>query len=129
MTDHDRPAFVKMLQRLSLTFGRPIDDGTLMAFFEALKDLGAADLEEAARQHCRTGRRWPVPADLRDYVEVIEEKRAKRERDALPPVVYRGLSPGDKPATEEQWQQFLVDLKHVIKTIPGPERRPHNRRR
>lgn len=130
MTDADRSVFLTLLQRLALTFSHPIDDGTLIAYFDALKDLEVADLDAAARHHCQRGKFWPVPAELREHAEALAEKRRKYDADHTPvEPVYRRLSEGDRVASPERIAQFWADMRAMVKAMPGPERRPHGRKR
>jgi hypothetical protein len=93
MTDTDRPAFLKLMQRLGVTFNRQIDDAVLMVFWDALDDLKIEDLDDAARDWCREGDRFPVPANLREGVRDLKRRRfAIREQDDLNRRLGRGAN-------------------------------------
>lgn len=65
MQTSDRPAFAALMQRLAETFDKPLTDGLVSAYWEALKDQHLAAVTRRADQAIKTSRFFPRPHQLR----------------------------------------------------------------
>lgn len=75
-----------VLADLALTFGTPYgtDDAAthrlVDRWCDALDDCDPGEVRQAAREYLRTGRKFPVPADLRDRALALRRRRLELER-------------------------------------------------
>jgi hypothetical protein len=65
MIDRERGEFVLILNRLAVTFGKDVTPELGAAYWEALKDLELATVKQCAEGHCRRGKFFPKPVELR----------------------------------------------------------------
>ena len=62
----DRTKFAEILTGLAEVFNAEVSDAKLALYWEALKDLTADELNQAAGIQLRTARFFPTPAELRE---------------------------------------------------------------
>lgn len=76
MTDADRPALAQALAILGETFNEPVGRLRSEGFYVALRDLEFPVVAQAVREWLSVGKRFPVPADLRDLIAGRPEEEA-----------------------------------------------------
>lgn len=69
--------FGEMMFKLGSTFGRAVDAMTIEAFRGALADLDMDEVIAAGEQWVRTGRKFPVPVELRELTGGSREAEAQ----------------------------------------------------
>lgn len=69
MTNGDRQAFARMIFALGETFGEPVSDLRVEAYFDALGDLPLEDVLTAGRSAIREARFFPRPVELREQID------------------------------------------------------------
>jgi hypothetical protein len=57
--------FRALMERIALVFSRPLTDGLVQAYWDALQDLPLAQVEAFAKSHERHGKFFPKPHELR----------------------------------------------------------------
>lgn len=65
MQTSDRPAFAALMQRLAETFDKPLTDGLVASYWEALKDQHIGAITRRVDGAIKTSRFFPRPAQLR----------------------------------------------------------------
>jgi hypothetical protein len=113
--------FVKRLVVLAEVMGEPLSEIRIGGYWAALADLPTDDLYVAMDDALRTSKFFPRPAELRTRAEEVVSKRNERRWALEGPPHRLRLSPGDTHASEEQWQEFLGNMRRIIKTMPGPK--------
>lgn len=120
MTLTDSPRFARQFARLVELFGGVrMSEGRLEGYFEALKDLPIAALEDAMEAAARTLERFPRPADLR---RLVRERRPRQGTRGL------RLPPGFRHADPEHADTAFRLIRAICETrMPAAQRLAHFR--
>lgn len=76
MGPSDARSFAEAMGVLGETFNEPVSELRIESYFDALKDLDAAEVLTAMRQSVRWSRFFPKPAELREIIEGDTQSRA-----------------------------------------------------
>ena len=82
MRTGDYDQFSKLMQALADGFGKPLTDGLVKVFWEALKDLYIEQFETSVKNHLRYKKFFPKPSELRPAGEKAPEPHDKQFADA-----------------------------------------------
>jgi hypothetical protein len=82
MHSPDKKNFDELMERLGETFSKPVTDLMKQTYWVALKDQPWEIVEACANSHCRYGKFFPKPAELRPKGEKhVEQDSAAIERN------------------------------------------------
>lgn len=122
MTELDRPAFAEAMLMLGETFNEPITDIKTEAYFDALRDLDIADVNQAVRHALRTCEFCPRPAKLREMIEGNADDAADAAWGAVMKEIrrvgYMGV-PDLEPRALEAVRQLWGGWRRLCETLPG----------
>lgn len=96
-------------RKLVKTYNKTESGEQCAAFFEALRDLRAEDVELAVTEVLRKQEYWPVPAKIREQVEAAKSA-AYRERQVLPDY---------EPLSDEKRAELLAVIRGAREKIFG----------
>lgn len=65
----DFAALRQLLERLAEVYGKALTDTLVASYWDALRDLPLAQVEELAKGHVKCGKFFPKPVDLRPKYE------------------------------------------------------------
>ena len=68
MTDHDSLTFVRLMNALGETFNEHVSEVRTEAYFDALRDLDIAQVQQAVRQALASCTFFPKPVELRELL-------------------------------------------------------------
>ena len=92
---------------------KELDNARVLRYWKALEEHDIDDVVMACAQHEKRGRKFPLPADILERVEVIVAKRGDAKWSGPPP-----QRPGDKP-----WCEDCMDSGTVFTVAPARDKR------
>ena len=75
MTTADGSAFLAIYTRVCKLWDRPVKEDVAVEFFDALKELPLAIVDEAGRAVCKTSRFFPKPVDWLDAAYKLDRPK------------------------------------------------------
>ena len=112
-----------LYRKLVRTYNKTESGEQCAAFFEALRDLRAEDVELAVKEVLRKQEYWPVPAKIREQVEAAKSAWVdiSRKAEAAKSAAYRErkVLPDYEPLSDEKRAELLAVIRGAREKIFG----------